>query len=592
MIMEWQASLSLVLAVGALLTLIFTRLAAHLVMMAVLVILSAAGVLTGAEAFAGFSNQGVITVAAMFVVAAGIHGSGGVDLLVKYVLGSPSSIRSAQLRISLPVAMLSAFLNNTPVVATMIPAVRAWSKRIDVAPSKLMIPLSYSAILGGTLTMIGTSTNLVVNGQYRELTGGEGFSLFSITAVGLPVVVVGMLFMYFVFPKFLPDRREKGLFGNLREFTLEVAVASDGPLVGQTVLAAGLRDLKNIFLVEIERAGTIVPAVSSGESLQAGDRLVFAGDTEAISDLLRIRGIVASTNEGEPTLAREHQERRLVEVVISPHSHCINQTVRDSNFRERYGAVVLAVARNGERVSGNLGNTNIQPGDTLLLEARPAFVSRQQYNKDFLLVSDLNTEAPRHQRAYLSWLILGIVVLAVSLGFLSMLNGALLGAAAMMVTGCCSVQQAQKSLDPTVLLTIAASFALGGALYKTGVSQLLADALLLLGGESPLVILVLIYLAVWLLTESITNNAAAILMLPVVLDMTEKASLNPEPYVLAVMMAASASFSTPLGYQTNLMVYGPGGYRFTDFIKAGVPMSLLIGTTTILVLTLGWSLKA
>ncbi len=589
--MEWQALLSLTLAAGALLTLIFTRIGVHLVMMSVLVVLSVTGVLTAAEAFSGFSNQGVLTVAAMFVLAAGIHGSGGVDLLVKNLLGHPKSIRLAQVRIGLPVAVLSAFLNNTPVVATMIPAVRSWAKRIDVAPSKLMIPLSYSAILGGTLTMIGTSTNLVVNSQYVALTGGEGFSLFSITAVGLPVVVVGMLFMYFVFPKALPDRREEGLFGNLREFTLEVAVASDGPLVGQTVVAAGLRDLKNIYLVEIERAGTIVPAVGSEETLQAGDRLVFAGDTEAISDLLRIRGIVPSTNEGEPTLAREHLERCLVEVVISPHSHCINQTVRDSNFRERYGAVVLAVARNGERVSGNLGNTKINPGDTLLLEARPAFVSRQQYNKDFLLVSDLDTVAPRHRRAYLSWAILVVVVLLVSTGVFSMLNGALLGAAAMMAAGCCSAQQAQKSLDPTVLLTIASSFALGGALYKTGVSQLLAEGLLTVGGGDPVMLLVLIYAVVWLLTESITNNAAAILTLPIVLEMTEKASLNPEPYVLAVMMAASASFSTPLGYHTNLMVYGPGGYRFSDFIKVGVPMSLLVGVTTLVVLSIGWPLR-
>ncbi|MDO3380650.1 SLC13 family permease [Gilvimarinus algae] len=587
--MEWQGLLSLGLAVGALAVLIFTRIAAHLVMMGVLVILSVSGVLEVNEAFAGFSNHGVLTVAAMFVVAAGIHGSGGVDLLVTHVLGNPRSTRLAQMRIAFPVALLSAFLNNTPVVATMIPAVRSWAKRIDVAPSKLMIPLSYAAILGGTLTLIGTSTNLVVNGQYQELTGNTGFSLFSITVVGLPVVVVGMLFMYFVFPKSLPDRREKGLFGNLREFTLEVAVASDGPLVGRTVEEAGLRNLKRIYLVEIERQGAIVPAVSSEELLQAGDRLVFAGNTEAISDLLRIKGIVPST-DGELTLASERRERRLVEAVISPHSHCINQTVRDSHFRERYGAAVLAVARNGERVPGNLGTTKLKPGDTLLLEARPAFVSRQKYNKDFLLVSDLGTEPPRHQRAYLSWMILVAIVLSAALGLLSMLNAALLGAAAMMVTGCCSAQQAQKSLDPTVLLTIAASFALGNAMYKTGVAQWLAEGLLTIGMGHPLLILVLTYLAVWMLTESITNNAAAILMVPVVLEMTQKASLNPEPFMLVVMMAASASFSTPLGYQTNLMVYGPGGYRFTDFIKAGLPMSLLVGVTTVTVLAVGWPL--
>lgn len=589
--MDWQGFLSLFLMLGALATLIFTRIAAHLVMSGVMVILTVAGVLTAGEAFAGFSNSGLITVAAMFVVAAGIHASGGVELVVHYVLRHPRSIRTAQSRVGLPVAFLSAFLNNTPVVATMIPAIRAWSKRIDVAPSKLMIPLSYAAILGGTLTMIGTSTNLVVNGQYQSLTGEPGFSLFSITAVALPVVLVGMAFMLWFFPRWLPDRRDQNMFGNLREFTLEVAVASDGPLVGQTVVQAGLRNLQRIYLVEIERKGAIVPAVDSQEPLQGGDRLVFAGDTEAISDLLRIKGIVASVGD-EPTLAKEHRERRLVEVVISPHSSCINLTVRDSLFRERYGAVVLAVARNGERVPGNLGTIRLKPGDTLLLEARPAFVSRQQYNKDFLLVNDLNTEAPRHQRAYLAWGILLVMVLSASLGWLSMLNAALLGAATMLLTGCCTPAQAQKSLDPTVLLTIAASFALGEALDKTGVARLLGETLVSLSGGHPWMILLLIYVSVSVLTEIITNNAAAIIMLPVALEIIEKAGLNPDPYIFAIMIAASASFATPLGYQTNLMVYGPGGYKFTDFLKVGIPMNALVGLTTVAVLIIGWPLVA
>src|SRR5690606_28633866 len=218
--MDWQGLVSLFLTIGALMTLIFTRISAHWVMLAVLTILSSLGILTAGEAFAGFSNQGLITVAAMFVVAAGIHGSGGVDLLVNHLLRNPKSTRAAQLRITAPVMLLSALLNNTPVVATMIPAIRAWSKRIDVAPSKLMIPLSYASILGGTLTLIGTSTNLVVNGQYQALTGEKGFSLFSITWVGLPVAIIAGIYMLWVFPRSLPDRREQNIFGNIKEFTL------------------------------------------------------------------------------------------------------------------------------------------------------------------------------------------------------------------------------------------------------------------------------------------------------------------------------------------------------------------------------------
>jgi len=312
----------------------------------------------------------------MFVVAAGIHASGGIDILVNRLLGRPLTLRSALLRIFAPVMLLSGFLNNTPVVATMIPAINSWSQKIGISASKLMIPLSYSAILGGTLTLIGTSTNLIVNGQYQSLTGGEGFSLFSITAIGLPVAIIGGLFMWLFFPRMLPQRRSGEGFENLREFTLEVSVASDGPLVGKTVLEAGLRDLERVYLVEIERGATVLTAVSSEERLQGGDRLVFAGDTQAISELLRINGIVPSAMAGELALSQARPERCLVEAVVSPHCAAIGQAIRDARFRDRYGAVVLAVARNGERIPGNLRAIKLQAGDTLLLEARPAFVSR------------------------------------------------------------------------------------------------------------------------------------------------------------------------------------------------------------------------
>ncbi|MBB3062106.1 SLC13 family permease [Microbulbifer rhizosphaerae] len=592
MTMDWAGWFSLALVFASLATLIFTRLQPHLVMMAALTLLSASGVLTAEEALSGFGNSGLITVAAMFVVAAGIHGSGGIDLLVKHLLGRPGSVRAAMLRVFTPVMALSGYLNNTPVVATMIPAINAWAKRIDIAPSKLMIPLSYAAILGGTLTLIGSSTNLVVNGQYQALTGRESFSLFSIAAVGLPAALAGTLFMLLFFPRWLPDRREKKPFGNLREFTLEVAVAHGGPLVGQTVEEAGLRGLRRVYLAEIERNGDAITPVRSEEVLRGGDRLVFAGDTQAISDLLRMRGIVPSEEDASETLATERGERRLVEVVVSPRCDAIGSSIRDAQFRSRYGAVVLAVARNGERVAGNLSSIRLQGGDTLLLETRPAFVSRQRFNRDFLLVNELEEESPRHEKGYIAWGIMIAIVLAAASGLTSMLNAALLGAGAMLASGCCSVNQAQKSLDLTVILTIAASFALGVALQKTGVATVLAEGAISLSGGRPWLMLVVVYLCVSLLTEMVTNNAAAIIMVPIVLQITGNAGLNPEPFMFAVMMAASASFATPLGYQTNLMVYGPGGYRFSDYLRVGIPMNLLVGLVSIAVLLSGWDLTA
>ncbi|MDR4517067.1 MAG: SLC13 family permease [Nitrosomonas sp.] len=589
--MEWQGWFAMGLCVAVLLTLTFTRIGPHLVMVAALTILSVSGILTSEEALLGFSNSGLITVAAMFVVAAGMHASGAIDLLVNHILGRPKTVRSALSRIFFPVVALSGFLNNTPVVATMIPAIYTWSRKIGISPSKLMIPLSYTAILGGTLTLIGTSTNLIVNGQYQTLTGEPGFSLFSITAVGLPVALAGFLLMWLWFPRLLPDRTKSEAFSNLREFTLEVSVAPNGPLVGKTVEEAGLRHLRRVYLVEIDRDGTVITAVSSEETLQSGDRLVFAGEIDAISDLLRINGIVPSTEDDQAhVLMTQRAERRLVEAVVSPHCAAIGRAIRDTRFRSQYGAVVLAVARNGERIKGNLGTIKLQAGDTLLLEARPAFVSRQRYNKDFLLISDLNTESPRHERAYLAWAILVGIIAAAGFEIISMLNAALVGAGLMVITGCCSASQAEKSLDLTVIITIAASFALGIALQKTGVAEYIAQNMVDISNGTPWLLLILTYLTVSVLTEMITNNAAALLMLPIVLEITEKADLNNVPFILAIMMASSASFATPLGYQTNLMVYGPGGYRFTDFLKVGLPMNVLAAVVTITVLLIGWPL--
>ncbi len=591
--MEWQGWFALGLCVAVLATLIFTRIGPHLVMLGALTILSATGILSSADALSGFSNSGLITVAGMFVVAAGMHASGAIDLMVNALLGRPKTPRAALSRMFWPVAFLSSFLNNTPVVATMIPAIYSWSRKIGIAPSKLMIPLSYTAILGGTVTLIGTSTNLIVNGQYQALTGEPGFSLFSITAVGLPVAITGFLLMWIFFPKLLPDRTQGEVFSNLREFTLEVCIAPNGPLVGKTIEKAGLRHLQRVYLIEIDRNGTAITVVSPEEVLQGGDRLVFAGDTDAISDLLRINGIVASTEEDQmQTFTTPHAERRLIEAVVSPHCAALGYAIRDSRFRARYGAAVLAVARNGERIKGNLGSITLQAGDTLLLEARPAFVSRQRYNKDFLLINDLNTEAPRHERAYLAWAILVGIITAASFEVITMLNAALIGAGLMVITGCCSASQAEKSLDLTVIITIAASFALGMALEKTGVAKYLAESIVDLSGGRPWLLLILTYVTISILTEVITNNAAALLMLPIVLEITEKADLNNVPFVFAIMMAASASFATPLGYQTNMMVYGPGGYRFTDFLRAGIPMNIVAAIVTITVLLIGWPLEA
>ncbi len=593
--MDWQGWFSLILTGSVLLVLILTRIKPYIAMLCALTLLLISGILTANEALIGFSNPGLVTIAALFVVAAGLNASGGIELLIRTTLGQPKHLRMALLRIFAPVILLSSLLNNTPVVATMIPAIHAWSRRIGISASKLMIPLSYSAILGGTLTLIGSSTHLIISSEYETLTGNDGFSLFFVTILGLPVTLAGALFMWVWFPRALPERSKNRIFGDLREFTLEVCVTPNGPLVGKTITEAGLRQLPRIYLVEIVRDDSVVTAVSSEETLKGDDRLVFTGDTEAITDLLRIKGLTTSieknVDENTPTaLEVEHAERRLVEAVVSPHCESIGQRIRDSRFRNRYGAVVLAVARNGERVTGNLSTIVLSAGDTLLLEARPAFVSRQRYMKDFLLINDLKTEPLRHKKAYQAWFILAGMVLVAATGLTSMLNASLIAAGLMVATGCCSISTAERSLDMGVLMTIGSSFALGMAIEKTGVATVIASSIMSLSLGKPWLMLVLVYFCVSLLTEVITNNGAAVITLPIVLAVTAKAHLPHEPFILAMMIASSASFATPLGYQTNLMVYGPGGYRFTDFLKVGIPMNCLVGMVTIFSLLLIWDI--
>jgi di/tricarboxylate transporter len=590
--MDWQGWFTVALTVAVLATLIAVpRLTTDLVLMGALLLLSITGILEPDEALLGFANTGLMTVAAMFIVAAAIRASGGVDLVVERVLGRPAGPRGALVRLMLPVVGLSAFLNNTPVVATMIPAVSQWARRIRVPSSALMIPLSYASILGGTITLIGTSTNLVVNGQYQVLTGKPGFSLFAIAPIGLIVAVAGTLFVVFAAPKLLRVRRSPDqTFADTRSFTFEVAVARDGPLVGKTIQQAGLRHLERIYLAEIERDGGVITAVAPEEMLRGGDRLVFVGETEAIVDVLRVNGLVAAVGS-QPALERNVPERRLVEAVVAEHCEVVGHTIRDGRFRDRYGAVVLAVARNGEHIRGRLSSIILQPGDLLLLEARPAVVGRLKQSRDFLLMNVLEHELPDHSHALISWAILGGIVALATSGAMSMLNAALLGVAAMLATRCIGVNEARRALDLPVLVTIAASFALGNALEKTGAAEYLGKGIVAVAGGEPWLLLALTYLSVMVLTEMITNNAAAMLMLPVALAVTHTAGLNDVPYVMAVMMAASASFATPIGYQCNLMVYGPGGYRFSDFLRIGIPMNCLVATITITAIPLIWPLQ-
>jgi len=567
----------------------FTRAAPDMVFVGAVIILLATGVIGPMEAFVGFSNQGVITVAALYVVVAGIRETGGIQWIVHNLLGRPRSLVRAQWRLSAPVTIMSAFLNNTPVVGMLIPAVSEWARKHDLPVSKLMMPLSYAAILGGTVTLIGTSTNLVVNGLMLDRTG-EGFGLFDIAWVGIPVAAAGLLFMILAGRWLLPDRPPAiTQLDDPRQYTIEMEVEPRGALEGRSIEEAGLRHLPGAFLIEVNRNGTVLPAVSPQERLRGGDRLILVGVVESVVDLQKIRGLRPAT--GQVFKLDSHRaDRNLLEAVVSDSCPMVGQTIRDARFRNRYNAVVIAVARNGQRLRGKIGDIVLKPGDTLLVEAGPGFQMQNRNSRDFFLVSRVGEAAtPRHERAWLAAMILVGMVVSVTAGLFSMLEGALIAAGLMVLTRCLTLETARHAIDWPVLFTIAAAFGVGAAMEGTGLAQTLSLGLVSLAGVDPWMNLLMIYLVTALFTAVITNNAAAVLIFPIAFAVAGDLGVSPLPYAIAIMMAASASFATPIGYQTNLMVYGPGGYRFSDYLRAGIPMTIVTSLIAILIIPLVWS---
>jgi di/tricarboxylate transporter len=511
-------------------------------------------------------------------------------LLTERLLGRPKTVASAQWRMMAPVTAISAFLNNTPVVAMFIPVVRDWSKKMGFSPSKLLIPLSYAAILGGTCTLIGTSTNLVVQGMILEsmkITPGlHPMGMFTITAVGLPAAIVGVLYLVIFGRWILPDRATaEAQMADPRQYTVEMLVQPASAIDGQSIEKAGLRQLPGAYLIEIERDGETIAAVGPEQILHGGDRLIFAGVVSSVVDLQKIRGLVPATDQVFK-LAEPRHNRLLMEAVVSNTCPLVGQTIRQGQFRSRYEAAIIAVHRNGQRLGGKIGDIVLQPGDTLLLEAPAHWHRRHQDNRDFFLVSSVAESRPmRHEKS--SWAIGILLVMVLLMTFesvihISVFNAALLSAAAMLLTRCLSQEQARRSIDWSTLIAIGAAFGIGHAMYTTGLASGVAAVLIgLFSHGGPWMVLLGVYIMTLLFTYLVTHNASAVLAFPIARAAAAALGVNFMPFVIVVAMAASNGYASPLGYTTHLMVYGPGGYRFSDFVKAGLPLDLLVMAVTV-----------
>jgi di/tricarboxylate transporter len=587
--MTSDIAIAATITAGVLILLASTSIGTEIVLLAAMVLLSVSGVLTPGEALAGFANPGVLTIGALYVVVAGLSETGTIAWLSQVVLRRPRSLLSAQLRLLPTCGVASSVMNNTPVVAMFIPIAQQWSMRYNIPVSKLLLPMNNVAILGGMCTLIGTSTNLVVNGMLQQARPETSLQLFDLAWVGLPLMILGIVYAVLFADRLLPSRSAPiEQLHDAREYSVQVMVQPNGPLVGRSLGEVGLRGMRSAYVIEIQRQLRLMTPVGPEEVLQAGDTLTCVGVVDAVKDLRRIPGL-SVLDDQTYRLDLKNWQRQLIEIVLSPHSPLIGKTVKQANFRTQYQAAIISISREGSRVAGKVGDVELKPGDTLLVEAVPGFVEKHRYSREFLLVSAVQDSQPADfRRAPVATAILVGMIAVEMLGLASLFEASFVAAGLMIATGCISSKIARQSIEYPIVAAIAASFALGVALTKSGAADLLAAQLMLLVKNEPMLALAAVYLLTVIVTEIITNNAAGVLMFPVALAVADAAAVNHLPFVIAIMVAASAGFITPLGYQTNLMVYGAGGYHFRDFVRYGAPLSVLVAIVALFIIPLAW----
>lgn len=589
--MTWQAWFTLAVTLLTLVCLARDLLAPSNTMLGAAILLLLAGVVTPSEAFAGFGNPAPMTVAALYILARGAEKTGLLGPMLDRLLGKGGGGRLAMARLLVPCAGASAFLNNTPIVAMMIPQVLRWADRVRESASRYLMPLSFAVVLGGVMTTIGTSTNLVVSGMLEQATG-KPLSLFEITPVGLPVAIIGLITLIVTVPWLQPARLpvRQQLEEGGREFTVTMVVVESGPLDGAEVEAGGLRNLQGVFLAEIDRGGELIAPVAPSQLLRGGDRLNFVGRADQVVDLQSRRGLVSS--ESHHMSQFDTPKHCFYQAVVGANSPLVGKTLKEVEFRSRYQAAVVAIHRSGQPVNAKLGEVQLKLGDTLILLADPGFRDRWRDRSDFLMVASMEGTPPAVSRK--AWIVglIGVLIVGVAgAGLLPILQAALIGAVVLVASGVLTATEARNAIELDTIIVIAASFALGTAMEKSGLAGHAAEMIIgATGGGSVHGALFGVVLATLITTELITNNAAAALIFPIAFASAGQLDVDPRPFAIAVAVAASNSFLTPIGYQTNTMVYGPGGYHFTDYIRVGLPLTITSVITTVIVIPWWWGI--
>jgi di/tricarboxylate transporter len=551
--------------------------------------LGIAGILSPREILSGFANEQIVVIIVLLLIGEIIRSKGILNsFFERYVFKGSNTYKSFLGRMMFMVAGSSAFLNNTPLVAVMMPYVSKWSNKNNIASSKLLIPLSFAAILGGTITLIGTSTNLIVNGMVEEqhvFNNFHAIEILDFAWVGIPMSLLGIFYLFLFSNKLLPNNTDitKNVVSKLREYLVDVKINNSSAYIGKTVSDAGLRNLKSLYLVEVKRNNEIFSAIGPAFTMKEDDILSFAGDTTAIAELIEPH---SGLTMQEGIKHQESNKTGLLEVVIAANSMLINKTVKENGFRSKYDASVIAIHRNGEKIQGKLGNVVLKAGDVLLMLTGEDFESRSFRSREFYRISKLRTyEKPLLKDTII---LIGGLILAILLSIFKIVPlfiGVLTLLSILFIFGVANPKEIEKGIDFNLGLIIAMALALGTAMSKTGVAADISHGIInLLAPFGIIGLLAGIYIATSILAAYVTNVAAVAILFPIVLAIAAAEALNPLPFVLLIAYAAAANFMTPIGYQTNMMVYGPGSYKFTDYMKIGLPLTLIYGIGAVCIL--------
>ena len=568
--------------------LLLTKIRADLVFLGAIAILFVTGVLNAKEAFSGFSSTSVVIIGVLFVVVAGLTHTGVLQWIVKHLLGQPETYSKAVIRLMLPVAGLSSFLSNTTVVALFVGIVKMWSKKLGISPSKLLIPLSYASGMGGVCTLIGTPPNLIISGLYAENTG-VAMNVLTTTIPGLFCLAIGVLSII-AMHKLLPDRKAPdSAFESTSDYTVELLVPSDNPHIGETLNEAGLNDVRGGNLIEVVHYDEFLSPADGEEIVMGGDRLIYSGQIDEILDLKESHGLV-SADHHVFTLSEIDKSRQLRTAYVTFGSSLIGKMIGSTSFEKDNGVVLVAVARSGNRIDQSPREVVLQAGDTLLLDCPPNMKINESSLTAKLHFFDSDQVPNIGKKTLISTTIMMAMVVLSALNVIPLLQCAFLAAIAMLIFRCCNVDQAMKAINWEILMVFAGSVVLGIAIQKTGIAERLAFGILDVCGDNPIVVMTAICFVGTFITEFISNTAAGAMFFPIMYQAAEKLGYEPFPFLVALMISVSSSFATPIGSPTHMLVYGPGGYRFSDFMRIGLLMNLIILAANIFIVNIVYPL--